>query len=302
MIGGANVDVKARSSAPLLTGTSNPGHTVLVPGGVGRNVAENLARLGTPVALVSAVGADPLGDHLLAATAAAGVDVAEVRRSHAHPTGTYTATLAPDGELAVAVADMGAIDALRADDLPDGLIAGAALLVVDGNLAPAVVGHALRVAAASGVPVVVDPVSVPKAARLRPVLGGPVHTITPNRDELTALTAPDPDAPDPDVATAAARLHDRSVGLVWVRLGTEGSLLVGPDATTRLAPVHTPARDVVDVTGAGDAMLAAYCHALMGGAAPGEAAAYGHAAAALTVSVPETVHPALTDDLVRSLL
>ena len=58
--------------------------------------------------------------------------------------------------------------------------------------------------------------------------------------------------------------------------------------------------EVVDVTGAGDAMLAAFCHALLDGAEPAAAAAYGHAAAALTIASPHTVRPDLTDRLVRS--
>ena len=67
-------------------------------------------------------------------------------------------------------------------------------------------------------------------------------------------------------------------------------------------PVHLVAEPatVVDVTGAGDAMLAAFCHALLAGDDPAGAAAYGHAAAALTIASPHTVRPDLTDRLVRS--
>ena len=82
-----------------------------------------------------------------------------------------------------------------------------------------------------------------------------------------------------------------------------GSLLSTAEGSTELPAV--PADDlggVVDVTGAGDAMLAAFCHALLTGADPADAAAYGHAAAALTVASPPTVRPDLTDRLVRSLL
>jgi pseudouridine kinase len=294
VIGGANVDVKARSDATLVPATSNPGSAVLAAGGVGRNIAENLARLGSPVALVSAVGTDLLGGQLLKLTAAAGVDVSAVRRTPDHPTGTYTATLSPEGELALAVADMGAVDAIAPGDLQEELIAAAGLLVVDGNLAAPTIARALDLACVAGVPAILEPVSVPKAARLRAALGSPVHTVTPNAEELAALTAP-----ELDVAGAAAALRERGVERVWVRLGASGSLLVAAEGTVRLEPVRT---EVVDVTGAGDAMLAAYCHALLAGATPAEAAAYGQAAAALTVAVPETVRPDLTDDLVRSLL
>ena len=65
--------------------------------------------------------------------------------------------------------------------------------------------------------------------------------------------------------------------------------------------VDAPA-EVADVTGAGDAALGAFCHALVLGAGPVEAARYGHAAAALTVASEHTVRPDLTDALVRTLL
>src|SRR5580692_1363365 len=73
VIGGANVDVKARSTDRARPATSNPGWASMTPGGVGRNIAENLARLGVRTFLVSAIGRDALGDTLLGQTVAAGV-------------------------------------------------------------------------------------------------------------------------------------------------------------------------------------------------------------------------------------
>ena len=113
VIGGANIDVKARSSSPAVRRTSNPGTAVLGSGGVGRNIAENLARLGTTTHLVAAVGGDPLGDQLVRSTAAAGVGVEHVARVDV-PTGSYTAILDADGELLVAIASMAATEALGA--------------------------------------------------------------------------------------------------------------------------------------------------------------------------------------------
>ncbi|MDP2775936.1 MAG: PfkB family carbohydrate kinase, partial [Nocardioides sp.] len=74
VVGGANVDLKARTTAAVVAGTSNPGTVATSPGGVGRNIAENLARLGTSTVLVAAVGSDQFGDGLLDVTADAGVD------------------------------------------------------------------------------------------------------------------------------------------------------------------------------------------------------------------------------------
>ncbi|MGH2882951.1 MAG: PfkB family carbohydrate kinase, partial [Solirubrobacteraceae bacterium] len=70
VIGGANLDVKARSAARMTAGTSNPGHGSIVAGGVARNIAENLARLGTRTFLVAAIGRDAAGENLLAQSVA----------------------------------------------------------------------------------------------------------------------------------------------------------------------------------------------------------------------------------------
>lgn len=273
VVGGANVDVKARTTEALVQETSNPGVVVRSPGGVGRNVAENLARLGSRVALVSTVGTDPDGDWLLEETAAAGVDIDGVLRGGR--TGRYVAVLDADGDLAVGVADMAATDALVPDVLDLDLLRSAALVVLDGNLPAPTLDTVLGL----GVRTVLDPVSVAKARRTAPLLDRGLFCITPNEAELAALGT-------------VASLHARGVEVVWVRRGAAGSLLSTPDGEVELA---APAVDPVDVTGAGDAMLAAFCHHLLEGSGLADAAAYGHEAAALTVASPHTVVPDLRD-------
>lgn len=295
VVGGANVDVKARSSMRAVPRTSNPGTARLSSGGVGRNIAENLARLGTPTHLVSAVGDDALGDQLLRTTAEAGVGVEHVARLD-RPTGSYTAVLDADGELLVAVADMAAVDAIDATQVAAAadLLARADLVVVDGNLSAEAMVAVTR--AAGDTPLVLDPVSVPKAERAARLLDGGQrwHLVTPDHLELAALTGL-PATYERQVTSACARLHERGVTWVWVREGERGSLLSGPDGATHLPAIPTR---VVDVTGAGDAMLAAWCHGVLTGSTPLEAARLGHAAAALTIASEHTVR----DDLSRTLL
>jgi len=306
VVGGSNLDVKARAAAPMQPGTSNPGTGAMAAGGVGRNIAENLARLGTRTLLVSAVGRDAAGEMVLAQSLAAGVELDLVHRTYG-ATGTYVALLDAGGELVAAVSDMTATDELgpqqvgRARDA----IAAASLLVLDGNLLPVTLAAALDVAHAAGVPAILEPVSAPKAARLAGQLTTqrPLYAITPNRDELEALTGTPARTPQ-QVCAAADELHSRGVRLVWVRLGGAGSVLSerlddGSTTRTDLAAVPTT---VDDVTGAGDAMLAAFCHAVLDGADPVAAARLGHAAAALTIASPSTVRPDLTPDLLRSVV
>ncbi len=297
VIGGANVDLKARSTARVTAETSNPGHGSMAPGGVARNIAENIARLGDRVHLISVVGRDAMGDNLVDHTAAAGVRVEHVVRTDG-PTGTYTAVLDVDGELIVAIADMEATAELGPEQLDHArdVIATAGVLVVDGNLRRDTLDYALDLA--TGVRTVFEPVSVPKAAGLKDAIDARVYAVTPNRDELAALTDL-PTRTDRQLHAAARALHARGVELVWVRLGERGSMLSTADQIIEIAAVATV---VEDVTGAGDSMAGAFCHGLLQGASAEEAARLGHAAAALTIASPHTVRPDLTPRLLWAAL
>lgn len=292
-MGGANVDVVAQSSATFTPGTSNPGRTYSSAGGVGRNIAANLGRLGVPTTLIAAFGNDTFGQRLRSETSATSVDL-----THSvdvdMPSGSYLAMLGADGELVGAVSDMAATESLRVEHVGVEFIADASYVVLDANLAGVVLEHVCRAAAAADVPVIIDPVSVPKAERVAQVLGtAPIHTLTPTRTELVALTGED----DPESGVAA--LHDLGVERIWVREGASGSTLFTRTSTTHLAAITAV---VQNVTGAGDAMAAAYVHALVAGLDDVTAARHGAAAAYLTVISEHTVRPDLTPALIESVL
>lgn len=293
VIGGANVDVIARSAAPFVAGTSNPGNTHSSAGGVGRNVAANLGLLGAPTTLIAAFGDDTFGRRLEDETRSAGVDL-----SHSvqlpMPSGSYLAMLDADGELVGAVSDMTAVESLTAEHVPEAVVAAATFVVVDTNLSAALLEHVCRAAASHDVPVVLDPVSDLKAQRVLPMLGAvPVHTITPTRSELAALSG------EEDLHSGVRALHAAGVTRVWVREGARGSTLFGERSA-----VHIPAipAEVRDVTGAGDAMCAAYVHGLTIGLDDATAAAHGAAAAYLTITSEFTVRPDLSPELVEQVL
>jgi pseudouridine kinase len=292
VVGGLNLDTLARIVGDTVPGSSNPGTTATAHGGVGRNVAENLARLGSPVRLVGVVGDDAAGTALLEHLSVLDVDLAGVRRDADCATGTYTAVLDRAGELVIGVAEMAATDRLGPELVDEASLRDASWLVLDGNLRADTVAHCLALAAAQDLPVVLDPVGVAKAARLGPLPG--LHTFTPNRDELLAWAGTD------DVDAARAHAHRQGIDVVWLRDGADGSTLhTGDGLTTRL---RLPPAEVVDVTGAGDAMLAAYVHRLRAGDAVVQAGWFATAAAWLTVGSPTTVRHDLTEDLVHATL
>ncbi|WP_036555147.1 carbohydrate kinase family protein [Nocardioides insulae] len=309
VIGATNMDLKAISRDPVVFGTSNPATTQLSPGGVGRNIADNLARLGTRVHLVSVVGDDPLGAELIESTSEVGVDVSHVRRRELR-TGTYAAVLTPEGDLVVGIADTDAAEQISplAVRAARDLIERSGAVCLDGTVPAETVHQALTEASRVGVSVVLDPVSVPSARRIAELLGPdvPLDLITPTRAELAVLAGGLPVETEADLEKAVQVLHGRSVRKVWVRLGRDGSLFSDEEGMTR-----SPAVDVeflarlgapVDVTGAEEAGLAAYIHARMDGLMARESVRYGLAASALTVTSPHTVRTDLSDEIIRALL
>ena len=167
--------------------TSMPGKAQVSSGGVARNIAETLARLGGTPRLLSAVGDDEPGARLLAASNALGVNVEAVARLPGNRTATYTALLDGSGELVGAVADMAVFDEVDPAIIERAAASfrGAGLVVCDGNLQSATLEQVLKQSAALSAPAWFEPVSVAKAERGRCSL--PWHLVSPNYDELMAL-------------------------------------------------------------------------------------------------------------------
>ena len=111
VIGATLLDVKGKPSAGIETGMSNPGTIRFARGGTARNVAENLARLGADVVLISAIGDDLNGQRLMSQTAEVGVDVEYVLRVKDKHTGAYIALLENDGSLGTALDDVAVMTA-----------------------------------------------------------------------------------------------------------------------------------------------------------------------------------------------
>ena len=277
VVGACAIDLKAVPGTPLVMATSNPGSVTATPGGVARNIAENLARLGTEVRLASRVGRDGFGRLVLVETAEAGVDVSAVS-TDAERTATYLATLDHDGSLSVAVSDFAAIDTMTISHLASEAFDGVGYVVLDANLPIPVLRAAIERSNDVGAMIILEPVSVAKAARLAQLGGaGPVHLLTPNEDEYASL----------------AQVIDPLSLSSWIclRRGVEGSRLIyGPGTQPVDIPaVPVPAGDVRDVTGAGDAATAGLVHALAQGGSLEDAVAFGHTVAAHTVCSERSV-------------
>lgn len=289
VIGGTNTDIVGMTDAAFSLHDSNPGRVSSTAGGVGRNVAENLARLGLAVTFVTAFGDDEKGHARRQECEAAGIDVNRAVATPSVPGSVYLAILDEEGDLVVAVSDMRALDAIGPDEIAVALkhFAEPDALVLDANLGPATLVKAREIVA--GPPLFLECVSAAKAPRLTALLAGST-AVHANVFEAEALTGCELEH-SLDGATAGARaIADLGVEAAYVTAGHHG---IAYASQSTHGGFTLPERAVVNATGAGDAFMAGVVTATLSGRTARESAAFAAACAAVAMRSADTVSPEL---------
>ncbi|MBR0208315.1 MAG: MarR family transcriptional regulator [Oscillospiraceae bacterium] len=282
VVGGANTDICGRPAHALVRHDSAPGHVSVRHGGVGRNIACDLARLGLRTRFVTALGDDGFGASVREGCLSCGVDMSLARVIPGARSPVYLYLSDEKGEMDAAVSDMEAIERLTPDALRGilGEIDDADAVVLDGNLPAETIAFLCERLSA---PIVADPVSTAKALRFAPVLGR-LAAIKPNLMEARALTGKD------SAGDCADALLRAGVGSVFLSLGADG-LLAASGEERLLLPCEKA--EIVSATGAGDAATAAVVWALVRGLGLAAAARAAVAAGAITVASEEASSPLL---------
>ena len=105
VVGGVNMDIGGQSDGPLVPGDSNPGRVRISLGGVGRNIAHNMALLGLDVRFLTAFGDDLYAQRIAASCGELGIDISQALRVPGGSTSTYLYLNGPDGDMALAVSE-----------------------------------------------------------------------------------------------------------------------------------------------------------------------------------------------------
>ncbi len=318
VLGGANIDIQGKSSLPYRPKDSNPGSLRFFPGGVGRNIAENLARLGSRVELVTVLGDDEFSSILESSCASVGIGLEGSLRPRGCPASGYVCLLDSDGGLVGAVSSMDSIEGLTPERLAERaeLLDAADLILLDANLSEASIAWlAARYPPGTKRPLLgFDPVSVKKAGRGKSSLASFAFA-KPNRDEAALLAGfcpRNPGMPGPEPAELARGLRKAGLGEAFVSLGREGLWAEGPAegapanrASSGLPEgggqawfARLPSRlpqglEPVNASGAGDAALAAIAWGRLRGMSLGERSALALAAAMLASGSESPVNPAM---------
>ncbi|KAF8720003.1 hypothetical protein HU200_024774 [Digitaria exilis] len=189
VIGGMVLDIHAKPSVPPLPGTTVPGMVKYVSGGVARNIAECMSKLGTQPFMISVVGNDMAGDLLLKYWRSAGLCTEGILQVNDVSTPVVSNVFDGTGELIAGVASVGAVEKFL---VPSWIyrfhhhISNAPLILLDANLPPDSLAAACMMAYESGVPVFFEPVSVVKSRRIAPIAKY-ITCTSPNEIELVAM-------------------------------------------------------------------------------------------------------------------
>jgi pseudouridine kinase len=290
VIGGANTDIVGMPEVAMSMHDSNPGHVTVSAGGVGRNVAENLARLGLHVTLVTAFGDDPNGRARCAECEAAGIDVSRAVHTGGVPGPVYLAVLDELGDLAVAVNDMRALEAVGPGEVTaaiEGLEPPDAL-VFDANIRAESLLCARELMPEASL--FLECVSSAKVTRLSGLVGD-ATAVHANVLEASALSGESFEHSLEGAACAARALRDLGAVAAYVTAGEHGVAYAGAEGEGTL---RAPAQAVVNATGAGDAFMAGVVAATLAGSGVRAVAVFASACAGFTLGSEHTVAPGLT--------
>jgi pseudouridine kinase len=293
VIGTSCLDMKGQAAQPLIEGTSIPGQIHSSVGGVARNIAENLARLGIPTILLSAVGDDRPGQRVLAQAIEAGIITDHMLVVPKTETGAYLALLDHEGRLTYGLDDTRVTTAIKPRFIYDNrkLFRDAAMVVLDASLSPPTLRTVFQLAERYQVPVCADPTSVTLAHRLIPHLGS-LLLAAPNVQEAQILCGcPVAEDDRESVLAAAKRMVALGIEIAIITMAEEGLCYATSDESGSVPAVQT---EVVDLTGGGDALTAAVVFALLNEIPVSEAMRLGCSAASLTIACNQTTAPNLT--------
>ena len=253
VIGAVNIDIIGipNSYKTYVAGDSNPGTILTVPGGVGRNIAANIAKLSYPTKLITVFGSDTFTNILKKDLLLRNIDIRYSLTLCDANTSAYVCVNDENGDALAAVSDMAIYQSLKPETMRHRLsvLENADMVIIDANIPAETIEF---ITSSVHVPIFCDPVSVNKASRLIPSLSH-VFMIKPNIAETEVLLKRKI-ADTGDVQCAAAELLSMGVKHIFISLGSKGVYFLNHSVRGML-PCYPGI--IKNTNGCGDAFIAA---------------------------------------------
>ncbi|MGH6760222.1 MAG: carbohydrate kinase family protein [Phyllobacterium sp.] len=277
-IGGAHIDRRGQVSVPYIPGASNPGTMREDAGGGTFNAVRSAGQRGIDIGILSVRGGDPAGETVAKAIEAAGLDDLSITFID-RATPSYTAILDEHGDVVAALADMGLYEnafdrQLRRRSVRDAVRMADAVFS-DANLPANALARLATLC--TGKPLYVLAISPAKVSRTESVLSR-IGCLFMNRREALTLIGSTGEVQSLDLVRT---LRGKGLRSAMISQGNGPVLGFLDDHIFEVDPPFV--QDIVDVTGAGDAMAGATVAALMRGKPFQEAMREGLAGSCLTI-------------------
>ncbi|MBU3144152.1 PfkB family carbohydrate kinase [Clostridium sp. CF012] len=286
IVGGTNVDIQGFPNNDLILKDSNPGEVKISFGGVGRNIGENLVKLGIETKLISAVGDDVYGRKILEESRKINLNMEDTLVLSEHATSTYLSILDGTGDMMVAIAYMDIIDKVSVDFIKNkkNTIENSKLCIIDTNIPEETIEYILT--NYREVDFFLDTVSTTKAKKVKDFIGC-FHTIKPNKLEAEILSGIKINNEN-DLKNAAKYFLEKGVKRVFISLGEEGMYY---DDGVSSNHIISPKVKIINATGAGDACLAALAYSHFNDFGIDYSARFCMSAGILALSHENTINP-----------
>ena len=297
VIGGANIDIQGFPSSKLIYKDSNIGVVKHSLGGVGRNIAENMVRLGIHTKFLSVVGEDVYGQKIIDEGRHIGMDVKEIMVVQGQNTSSYLSILDETGDVAVVISDMDVIEKLDVNYLisKKHVLENSSITVIDTNLNEDVIKYIASNYKESKL--FLDTVSTAKSMKVKDIIGV-FHTIKPNKLEAEILSGIKIED-DSSLKKVGRYFIDAGVKNVFISLGSKGTYYTDGKQD---GYIEGKAIKVINATGAGDAFMAGLVYGELNELNIKQKAIFGNAAAILALSHEDTINPNITVDNIYKLI
>jgi len=286
VFGASVVDIFGFSNSNYRPYNSTPGCVKISFGGVCRNIAENMARIGVNTKFISILGDDETGRGILDHSKIIGYDMEDTLILEGSGTPTYMAVIDEKGEMVSAIADMKSIDEMDFEfiDSKANIIKNAQYTFLDADN-PKNLEYILT-NFKEYTKFILDPVSAVKAESIKHLIKY-FHTIKPNRHEAEVLAGFEIKN-DEDLKNAGDYFLSLGIKKVYISLDEDGIYYTDGVNSGKIKAENVK---VVNVTGAGDSFVAGLGYGYVNNLPIQETVKFAIAMSIITISHEETIHP-----------
>jgi len=296
LIGAANIDIQGFSNNPIIKKDSNPGKIEFCPGGVSRNIAENLARLGIKTELITAVGDDPNGSLILDSCRSCGISSEYSLIVPNTVSSVYLAIMDDSRDMALALSDMTISENISIKFLESHyeILDQAHSIVFDTCISTEVMDYILSTF--SDKPIYVDPVSVGKAKSLKNLIGK-IHTLKMNKLEAEFLS--DTKIGNIfDLENTSQWFINQGVKRIFITLGNEGVFYRDSKNSISYKPNKV---SIKNATGAGDAFMAGLVFGTLNDYNPEKIVRFATGVSMAALAGEQTVNPNISFKYIKQI-